>query len=325
MELSLNITNYLLNNTNICPEINIDQATEYINATFEVHTGCKLYNKNDIINDIMTNTNNDLTNIMINHIKANYISEISYNNLFDKYNLSLIFRNDDIIILHNNKKIILDDFKEIVMNDYQLPICPKLYTDNIMTIINKFINKDITVKYNCINIPLPYLNLFEIKCKKINEHQDISYYENIINKKQTTKIEIKNNYNLSIDMIHRTEVMEYLDDETAINDFLCDLSIIDDIIHNNDNKDSCIIADIKQVLKMISNIEIIIVKFYFVNWLLKICIQHIDLLINNTNLKEIMLNKNEYIKEKLHIIQSCGLSLVDDIEINCQTMQKLLN
>jgi hypothetical protein len=77
---------------------------------------------------------------------------IEYNEIFNKNQYSLIFINDNINILYKN---------ELVTNINDNDI-----NEQTKNIITKFINKDITVKDDCCNIPVLQWKLFEIKCSK---------------------------------------------------------------------------------------------------------------------------------------------------------------
>jgi hypothetical protein len=165
---------------------NFDEIKHIILDKFEDMTGCKLYNKPQLIKDIESIIKTDqskLINGSIEAINKNVVPEITFNSMF-KSNLdfTLVFKDDEIIVLYKNKKIelknLIDIRTELLTNKLNdLPVISELYVNNILIVIEKLINKDIYVKYHLTNFPIPYWNLFEIKCKKSN-----SYFTNQLEK-----------------------------------------------------------------------------------------------------------------------------------------------
>jgi hypothetical protein len=91
---------------------------------------------------------------------------MNYSDIFNNDSFSLIFINDDVKILYKKKLITnLDNVDNQIQN-----------------IITKFINKDLTVKNDCTNIPNLQWKLFEIKCNKINNIDNTKNIDNIIYK-----------------------------------------------------------------------------------------------------------------------------------------------
>lgn len=195
------IIKHMLNNGSEVDKLELlakfDDIKHIIMDKFEEATGCKLYNKLNLIKDIETSVEADESKLMsasIEAINKNMIPEITFNAMF-KSNLdfTLVFKDDDIVILYKNKKVEPKNFADVKTDlmtnklNY-LPVITELYVNNIMTSIEKLINKDISVKYHLTDFPIPYWNLFEIKCKKSNSNQFIqldkcNHLESIINGK----------------------------------------------------------------------------------------------------------------------------------------------
>ena len=99
------------------------------------------------------------------------MTTITFNELFkSNLKLSLLFNKNDIIIMHKNKKIELTK-----INDFKIEFEKETNID-IINIIKRLINKDITVKNIITDFPEHYYNLFKIMCNK----NDIIYRQEII-------------------------------------------------------------------------------------------------------------------------------------------------
>jgi hypothetical protein len=225
-----------------------------------------------------------------------------------------------------------------------IPIIPKLFLENMENVINKFINKDLSVKYNCSNMTtnyLPWWKLFEMKCYKQNKHADqvlekYKYMDDIIsgtnfaeehkeNKendpelaeilKEIKEFEEGNGDNLDdkqMDTQYRMEVMTYLDDN-EMGQFLDDIEKID-----NYNKESNIQKDIVEFIKFMLNIVSTnhnkIYKVYFVNVMFKYIISKNNFLKNHNNFQKVVKTKiNDLEGDIVELMQSSGLKLANDI------------
>jgi hypothetical protein len=78
---------------------------------------------------------------------------MEYSSIFNKDSYSLLFNNNEVKILYKNE---LTDIS--IIED-----------KNIKLILNKFMKKDLSVKNDCINIPIFINKLFEIICNKENK------------------------------------------------------------------------------------------------------------------------------------------------------------
>lgn len=150
-------------------------------------TFCKIYNKDKVferIKEFYANNINEsnifiLDNISMMIIK-NILLDISYKQIFKNDSLlggelSLIFINNKPNILYKNKTINIENFKNDIINKNLLAI-PDIFLDTLITIIEKFINMDLSVKYMCSDIPLPIWSLFE----KLSYRNNINAYNNLI-------------------------------------------------------------------------------------------------------------------------------------------------
>lgn len=167
------LTRIIVNLTNdVNNQINLDIILQVIDKIEEL-TGCKLFNKDYLTNELVELSHDNLLNEAKKIIMKNLIPQVDFNTLF-KSNLDfiIIFKDDDINILYKNKCINDNNLSEIKSDLLKnklnnLPPITELYVNNILDVITKFINKDVSVKYYCTNIPAPYWKLFEIKCKKL--------------------------------------------------------------------------------------------------------------------------------------------------------------
>jgi hypothetical protein len=164
-----NILRYILNITQTSlKEINLNMIMQSIDK-LEYLTGYKLFNKSQICNQLIEIPNEHLLLETKNIICKNVIMQIDFNKIF-KSNLNFTFIiKDSIVILYKNKQVdannIFDIKKDLIKNNIDIfPIIYEGYIDTLCNIIMQFINKDLIVKYYCINIPIPYWKLFELKC-----------------------------------------------------------------------------------------------------------------------------------------------------------------
>ena len=154
------------------PEINLDMIIQSID-NIENLTGYKLFNKTELCKQLIEIPNENLLLETKNLICKNVIMQIDFNTIFkSKLNFTFIIK-DCIVILYKNKQVdatnILDIKKDLIQNCINMfPIIYQVYIDTLCNIIMQFINKDLIVKYYCINIPIPYWKLFELKCNNIN-------------------------------------------------------------------------------------------------------------------------------------------------------------
>ena len=336
------IINFIINSQDTKLEItNLEDMEDLINKDFEILTGCKIYNKSNLLKEIDDNFNDNINNFsnLLNCIKKNILKniivEIDFNTIFrTNLDFSLIFTDNDVNILYKNKRInditMLNDISKDLIEtkkDY-LPCINKLYIDTIIVIIKSFINKNLLVKYNCLNIPLPYWNLFEIKCKKCKEiiQNNDEYYTNIIRgKKYEINEEIKplelqevpkpiklSHKNNIADDHYRMEVLSYLNDTEVIN-FLTNMEKLDKL-ENAGNKKS--IEYINNYIDKITgyiHINNEILKLYYVYKIFNIILLFSY---NNTNtisdtIKQFISKLLNNIPNELYIIKTAELKLYD--------------
>jgi len=344
---------YLLNydSEKSIPKIitNLDEIKNIIVNKIEDATGCKIYNKSNLIKYIETSIKDDeskLLSVSIEAINKNIIPEITFNSMF-KSNLdfTLFFKDDEIIILYKNIQIDLNNLVDIKTDlistklNY-LPVITELYVNNILNVIEKLINKNISVKYHLTNFPIPYWNLFEIKCKKTNSNQlnQYKHLETIINGKiyqpnnndiqiikQHEKIESELNENLmqieesekkelkDIDNYHRIEIISYLNDVEVMY-FLEKCEYIDNVessLQTNINVNEYITDYIKMLLEFISNSPNKMIKYYMVNKIFKF-IMKINL-INHSSFRNIVINKINELHDDIYIILTTELKFSKEI------------
>ena len=223
-------------------EINIDfdQMQEIINVYFEFATGCKLYNKKSIINEI------DKDKLIISSgksIKKNYVPQITFNEMFrSNLDFSLIFIKNEIIIFYKNTKVKLVNIPHIRNDLFDtksefFPIIPVMYIETILMVLEKLINNDLSVQYYLINIPIPYWRLFEIKFNKLNSKNSIQLeqsncIQDIITGRNYNDNEIKQQ-----EEDCRIEILAYLNDE-EITFFLDSITNIDHKYYKKSNKEN---------------------------------------------------------------------------------------
>lgn len=161
-------------------QFNLDKVLQVIDK-IEAFTGCKLYNKDQLTNQLVEMSEENFSSEAKKAIWKNMIPQVNFNTLFKSdMDFTLVFKEDDVIVLYKNKIIKTDNFEQIKSNllrnhTKDFPPISEMYVDNICQVISKFMSKDITVQYYCSNIPAPYWKLFEIKCKKSNANSKEIY------------------------------------------------------------------------------------------------------------------------------------------------------
>jgi hypothetical protein len=325
------IIQYILGNTNKYDdfEYNHDYIVMLVNTKIELLSGCKIYNKNELLEEIKNLTTHDLDSISKIIVK-NILMEIPFNNMFRKsLNLSLIFNKDEPTIFYNDTKIDKDNITNIrikILENHltSLPSIYDMYLDTILTNIIKFIDKDLSVTFTCTEIPTPWYKLFKLKCIKhnimaideLNKHQHIT---NII-----TGVLYKQNYNdikedvIMKDVIHETkdeddsmhrmEIMVYMSD-SELGLFLTTIEEMD----NLNTTDVNITYYMNKLIGYVQNFDNNIIKFYFINKLFKFIMLHEDFMIKYPGFLSIINKKLEMLSDNLFIIQSTGMMLADNI------------
>ena len=306
-------------------EANIDLIKNIINVDIEYKTGCKLYNKNNIIELFIDNNNIEL---LKKNIVLNLIPEIDFNYLFkSSCGLGLVFKNDNVLLYHNNTQIYEKDIKDYVYKNIITTYeHPELFMETIVTILEKFVKKDLSVKYNCLNIPLPYWKLFEIKCIRNNPdamsiYSKYSIHEDIVSGniyKITSVIDnhININEDIETDNYIRMEVFSYLGDEE-----------LDHFLNSLERYEKCRSSYeelINVLIEIINNSENKMIKFYYINKFFKIIPMCLSIIANsniNDNITSIL---NEFL-ENIYIVQSAGLKLSDEIIMSYTHVKDYLN
>jgi hypothetical protein len=163
------------NNSN---DLNLETVLQVIHK-IEAFTGCKLYNKDKLTNHIVEISEDNFASEAKKAIWKNLIPQVDFNTLFKSdIEFTLVFKEDDVVILYKNSVITIENLEqiksELIKNSLKdFPPITELYIDNIIRVISKFISKDISVQYYCVNIPPPYWKLFEIKCRKSNSTSQV--------------------------------------------------------------------------------------------------------------------------------------------------------
>ena len=338
-----------------------DKIIDIIMNKFEDATRCKLYNKSEIIKEIKTKFEADKSNLMSassEAINKNIIPEISFSTMF-KSNLdfTLVFKEDNIIILYKNKNVELENLVDIksdlLVNKLEcFPAITKLYVDNIITVITKLINKDISVKYNLVDFPTPYWNLFEIKCNKASSNiskqlEKCEYLENIITGKlynqikepdtnsefkailmQIEELENKDTLDKNYENVkktlsdkdlkerdnnHRMEILAYLNDN-EVTYFLDKLEYLDELDKTLSTTDNDnIINYIRILLESVSCTSNKMIRYYIVNKIFTFIMKIKDFLINHKKFRDTICNKIIELQDDIYIIQTAGLDFSKEI------------
>ena len=299
-------------------ESNFKYDKELINK-IELLSGVKIYNKNNLCDEIEELENKDLTNISKCIVK-NMLTEITFETMFRKnLDFSIAFNKDDVLVLYKNKIIQMEELayiqKDIIDTKKEyLPPISELYIDCIITIIDKLIKKDLSVCFHCTHFPTMWWKLFELKCIKYNSKapyvlakydflQDIisgTNYKKVVipilektdmmevvsdddisdilkqidayENKEDDDIKYDTNNECGNDDIHRMEVMSYLNDNEVMF-FLNKTETIDKFSKELTKENIC--SNISTLLKLVSETDNKIIKFYFVNCFIT------NILINN--------------------------------------------
>jgi len=332
----IEIIKYILskNTTNNIQEYNIDfEKIKHIIDKFEDNTGCKLYNKLHLLKDIEVDKNNYMSNL-IESINKNMIPEITFNSMFrSNLDFILIFKENEIIILYKNIKVELAKLSDIKIDlltnkiDY-LPVIAELYVNNIIIIIEKLINKDISVKYHLTEIPIPYWNLFEIKCKKSNSNllKQLTKYkhlDDIISGKIYESTKEENNSEQKTDLIeieqnennnyYKMEIMSYLNDKEIIY-FLEKLENIEK--HEQTLQitlSSNITNHLKLLLDILSGTPNIMIKYYMVNKTFNFILKIKDYLVTHKDFRNTISNKINELQDDIYVIETAGLKFSKEI------------
>ncbi len=180
MESTTNSNNYeditraiISSSTDNPVQINLDMVLQVIGKIEEI-TGCKLYNQDQLTNYLVELGEENFVEKAKKAIMENLIPQVNFNTLFkSEMGFTLVFDQDDVVVLYKNKPVTMENLEQIKsslfrnnLNDF--PLISEQYVDNIINVITGFISKNLTVQFNCSNIPAPYWKLFEIKCKKAN-------------------------------------------------------------------------------------------------------------------------------------------------------------
>lgn len=305
-----------------------EDINKFINHDFEKDTNSILYNKKEILDIIKKEDIKDSSKIM-ELLCDNYIPYISFENMFKSdLGFNLLFHEDKVIILYKNERINLDNLDNIKSElidkyadtDNLITVIPRM---NIMNVIKKFIEKDLSVKYICKDIPIAYWQLFKIKCNKSNTIDNSQYYETIINGTKYKTIENKEKISkkdIENDQIYRMEIMNYIEEED-MDKFFGYLEYLDQTPITFDAEKintTYSMIYIRTILSFIRENNNTILNYYLYNRILKFIISlqnnNIDVTIDVTLLKDIF-NLIKLILEN-NDIQAFGLQVCNDLVCN---------
>jgi len=345
-------------------QINNKLSYEYVENLvlnyIEGSTGCTLFNKSNMLSELKTifdNPSNNLIKELSNIINKNIIPQISFEKLFKSdLDFAFVFNQDEIVIFYQNKKVELKSINEIKKkllenNLNSLPVITELFVNNIGNIIEKLIEKDMSVKYNLINIPLPYWKLFEIKSKRINKKFITDQYlEDIISGKnyqiksnsdsedelkaaliqieelEKSKIDNKlsDQQKKELDSHYRMEVMSYLNDE-EMDYFLEKMEYIDDQEKNIDieNKKN-ITMYVGQLLNIVNNSNNKMIKYYTVFKMFTFLLKCGNFLEQHENFRNIVHKKVNQLLEDIVIFESSGLELSKELSSILYEMKDII-
>jgi len=308
---------------------------------------CKIYNVDNLIKEINEKSiNNKSISLIKEIILKNMIMEIDYNEIFkSKFELSLIFNKNEILILYKNTLLDLEKInikEELLKNNLDnLPKYPKLYLETLLNILNKLKLKDLSVIYNCINIPVPLWKLYEIKCRKINK--DLSHinpelekikngdiYKTITldiseNENKKEKKEIKEIKKDEKDEIYRMEILSYLNDQ-EVNFFLENINIIDDLYRNsNINDNSYALSGCLTYLEILGKTSNLIIRSYLVNGLITFIMLNDEYINKNKNLKNQFINKIKEIRQSTALLKLTELQFYKEISKTLLKAENFIN
>lgn len=374
----VDIINYMFtygqNSNQVQPSVTFDQVKQIVEESFEKITGCTLYNKPNIIESIQKSIESDETKLMVSAIESineNLIPEITFESMF-KSNLdfSLVFRDPEIIVFYNNKKLDLASLDWVKTSLVEtktnyLPVISDSFVKNIITVVRKLINKDLSVKYHLKKIPTPYWNLFEIKCKKYNGYMDIEkykYLDDIINGKfykldepiqntepddelkailmqieefeKNEKLIKSNTFDNSKlteaelkknDELYRMEIMSYMNDLELV-EFLDNLEKADNLYGKSDVKiKPDIIAYIKLLLEITQSSSNKMSKYYWVYRIFIFINKIEDFLTQFPGFRKSVANKINELQDELYIIQTAGLEFSKEITCTFDNVRKMID
>jgi hypothetical protein len=349
------------------PSVDVDTIKDIIMNKFEETTGCKLYNKLNITSKIDNLKMHEIKHL----INQNMIPEISFNTMFKSdLQFTFVFKEDEILVLYKNVKIELyklaDIKTDLLTNEIKfLPIIPEIFVNNITNIIEKLIKKDMSVKYHLIDFPVPYWNLYQIKCKKSNfsflkDLDKYKYLEHIISGKNCEIInntqlcekedpeleifleqikEMENNNQPIIntkskesDDLYRMEIMSYLNDDDIIY-FLEKMEMIDKIESTVQiNIDIDIFKYVNILLNTVSSTPNKMIKYYVVYKIFDFIIKIKDYITSNNIFRNVIIKKINEIQENIYILQSSGLeffkefiSTLDNCKATIDDIEKSLD
>jgi hypothetical protein len=322
-----NIIKYIIGISNIYDTFTFDyNSIKNMVESIELKTRMKLYNIDNLLNEINIDKSHQTIEMISKIIRKNMVYETDLKDIFkSNLELSLIFIQNKPIILYKNKKIVcvrdnttLLDIENVISElkkSDRLPEISELYIDNIMRILNKFINMDLSVKYYCTNIPIPIWHLFMHCCKSVPQQLDnYNYINDIVSgklyKKDINPIiydDIKEDIVDEKDLQYRMEIMVYLDDT--------DVTLFLDIINTLDNDPpiNCITSYLTKLLDYINKSKNQLFRIYFINKILKYVMTIEQFLIKHHNLRNVIDKKINELYDSLYIIQSAELSFSEEV------------
>lgn len=322
-----NIIKYIIGISNIYDTFTFDyNSIKNMVESIELKTRMKLYNIDNLLNEINIDKSHQTIEMISKIIRKNMVYETDFKDIFkSNLELSLIFIQNKPIILYKNKKIVcvgdnttLLDIENVISElkkSDRLPEISELYIDNIMRILNKFINMDLSVKYYCTNIPIPIWHLFMHCCKSVPQQLDnYNYINDIVSgklyKKDINPIiydDIKEDIVDEKDLQYRMEIMVYLDDT--------DVTLFLDIINTLDNDPpiNCITSYLTKLLDYINKSKNQLFRIYFINKILKYVMTIEQFLIKHHHLRNVIDKKINELYDSLYIIQSAELSFSEEV------------
>ena len=362
------------NNNNIKCKFNYTDVESLVKDSIEKSTGCTLFNKSKLLEEIKTELESNpekLFELASKSISKNLIPQIKFDTMF-KSNLefSLVFNQDNILVLYKNKKIdleLIDEVKKDLLENKlnYLPVITELYINNICNIIEKLINKDLSVKYYLIDFPIPYWKLFEIKSLRTNKDNlsTIKHLEDIISGKNYTpdpiqiyndpdpddelkailvqieefennkgikkyslnKKELNDNQKKELDIQYRMEVMSYLNDNDIVY-FLDKLDLIDKQEKNIIIDDTNLVTIfVKIFLDFIAGSPNKMIKIYGTYRMFDFITQCESFMNQHDGFRTTVANKINELTEDLVIMQTAGLALSTEITDTMNKSKELID
>lgn len=322
-----NIIKYIIGISKIYDTFTFDyNSIKTMVESIELKTRMKLYNIDNLLNEINMDISNQTIEMISKIIQKNMVYETDFKDIFkSNLELSLIFIQNKPNILYKNKKVgcVGDSISllDMLKKSDKLPEISELYIDNIMRILNKFINMDMSVKYYCTNIPIPIWHLFKYCIKSVPQQLDnYNYIDDIISGKLYKKMkeeiyddikemeyEMKENIIDDKDMQYRMEIMVYLDD----NDVTTFLDIVTNLDNNPPNEN--IASHLTKLLDYTSKSKNQLFKIYFINKILKYIMTIEKFITEQHNFRIIVDKKINELYDSLYIIQSAELSFSEEV------------